>query len=463
MFEFASLKKITSIGSLAILMASVLAVAPVNSSETETQDSKIKATGQITPDSFSEKMTQGDTISLERTVTVNIKDIVKTITKTGVAPDKLDVLFLADNTDSMGAAIENVQDNAESLLKNLVDTYDDLQVGVARYYGDPQEKSYSYVNSGKERTYNRQFTFLNATKTCSSSQGITYTCYKYDVVNTEDGKTSSWTSYVNLRNFQKYGDFYEITRTIPVYDRIEEELGALGAYDLQESVNGGNISDAIAAIDNWSTGSGGDWEEGSFFALQQAATSGVVSSTGYETGYQTKWRDDAKKIIVWFGDAKSHTMTVDQAEAIKALQDQDITVVAIHTNSTDKSYSDGLNSDLQASTIGSQTGGEFASVFSSELSETILNLIGTAAVETETTVTSPAINLTFSSEELPEGLQVSYTCADPRGCTDVKNNDSRAFRMDITAEKSGYFEFKTIVDGVDGAEADNFIRVTYSD
>jgi len=363
----------------------------------------------------------------------------------------------------MGEAIENVQDNAESLLQNLVDQYDDIEVGVARYYGDPQEANTSYVDTGKTRTYNRQFTYANSSKTCSNEQGITYTCYKYDVVNLQDGKTSNWTTHVNLRTFERYGDFYEVDRTQPIYDKVAGELGAFGAYDLQESVNGGNISDAIAAIDNWSTVSGGDWEEGSFFALQQAATSGASTSTGYETGYQTKWRDDAKKIIVWFGDAKSHTNTVNQEEAIQALQDQGVTVLAIQTNSTDTSLTDGLNSDLQASAIGSETGGEFTSVYSSELADTILNLIGTAAVETKTTVTSPAIDLVFSSEGLPDNLKVSYSCTDPRGCKQVKNNDSRTFRMDIKANKSGYYDFKTIVNGVDGAEADNLIQVIYSD
>ena len=282
MLKFTSLKKITSISSLAILMASASAVAPVNSSEIEANEFEVNATGYITPDSFTEKMSQGQTISLERTVTVNIEDIVNTITTTSDAPKKLDVLFLADNTDSMGEAIENVQDNAESLLQNLVEKYDDIEVGVARYYGDPQETSNSYVDTGKTRTYNRQFTYANSSKTCSNEQGITYKCYKYDVVNLQDGRTSKWTTHVSLRTFQRYGDFYEVDRTQPIYDKIEGELGAFGAYDLQESINGGNVKDAIAAIDNWSTSSGGDWEEGSFFALHQAATSGASTSTGYE-------------------------------------------------------------------------------------------------------------------------------------------------------------------------------------
>ena len=35
--------------------------------------------------------------------------------------------------------------------------------------------------------------------------------------------------------------------------------------------------------------------------------------------------------------------------------------------------------------------------------------------------------------------------------------------MDITANESGYFDFRTIVNGVDGAEADNSISVSFAD
>ena len=297
MFKFTSLKQITSLGSLTLLMTSALGVAPVNSSEPEGLEFAVNASGYLTPDSFSKKIAKGQTVSIDRTVTVHIEDIVNTITTTSDAPEKLDVLFLADNTDSMGEAIENVQENAESLLQNLIDKYDDVQVGVARYYGDPQEKQYSYKDTGKKQSFSRQYTYRNAYKTCRDAQGKSYTCYKYDVVNIEGKTTSKWTTYVSLSRFRQYGDFHKDSGYKAINERIEGELGAFGAYDLQESVNGGNVNDAIAAINNWSTSKGGDWEEGSFFALHQAATSGAATTTGYETGYQTNWRDDAKKLL----------------------------------------------------------------------------------------------------------------------------------------------------------------------
>jgi len=76
MFKISSLKKITSIGSFAMLMTSALAVAPVNSSETEALKFEVNASGYLTPDSFSQKIVKGQTISLERTSLKQLQQLV---------------------------------------------------------------------------------------------------------------------------------------------------------------------------------------------------------------------------------------------------------------------------------------------------------------------------------------------------------------------------------------------------
>ena len=43
------------------------------------------------------------------------------------------------------------------------------------------------------------------------------------------------------------------------------------------------------------------------------------------------WREDAGRVVVWFGDAPSHTTTVNREEASKALLDNKILVTAINT------------------------------------------------------------------------------------------------------------------------------------
>lgn len=450
--------KITSTSVLAILIILGLdgKFTPATSLESE-GISQVNASGFISPNSFEASIPLDRKITFERSITVNVEDIVETIT-TSTAPEQLDILFLADNTDSMGAAIANVQENATSLLNSLSETYDDLQVGVARYYGDPQETVYSYEDTGIETDFSKTFTYLNVSKTCISGQGEEYPCYKYQVNYTEGTVSHSWTSFINEARYLQYGDSFTQTWTGTNSERIEGEVGAENAYQLQ-TVMSSDLNSALTAIDNWSTGLGGDWEEGNFFGLHQAATNGA-DINGYATGHNTNWRNDAKKIIVWFGDAQSHVNTVTQAQAIEALAAQDISVIAIHTKSTEKSLTEGLNGELQASSIANATDGAFADVYSSELSETIETLIGKTV--TETITTAPSIDLSFSSQGNTNGLEVSYICTDNLGCNGVKDGETRKFTMEITAKSAGTYNFQTLENSTK-AEASNTITTVYPD
>ena len=95
-------------------------------------------------------------------------------------------------------------------------------------------------------------------------------------------------------------------------------------------------------------GCGGDWAEANFFALHQLATGGgrtdgkcidplypgaTCSDKGYATGYDVGWRDDAGRIILWFGDACSWSTTVDTSEVNAALLANNVIVAGINTYS----------------------------------------------------------------------------------------------------------------------------------
>jgi Integrin beta chain VWA domain len=85
-----------------------------------------------------------------------------------------------------------------------------------------------------------------------------------------------------------------------------------------------------AAISTWNADQGGDTPEGQLFALQQISTDPAIG-----------WRPDARRILVWFGDAPGHdpvcaaisaaAADITEATATAALQTADITVVAIST------------------------------------------------------------------------------------------------------------------------------------
>jgi hypothetical protein len=85
-----------------------------------------------------------------------------------------------------------------------------------------------------------------------------------------------------------------------------------------------------AAVSTWAADEGQDTPEGQLWALNELSTSPAIG-----------WRSDARRILVWFGDAPGHDPVcaaisgagadVTEASATAALQAADITVVAIST------------------------------------------------------------------------------------------------------------------------------------
>ena len=162
-----------------------------------------------------------------------------------------------------------------------------------------------------------------------------------------------------------------------------------------------NAAAVAAAINAWdaSDGAGGDTPEAQLLALHELAEA---------PGGTIDWREDSKRIIVWFGDAPGHDpicaaisglgfdITEASVAARLALQDN-ITVVAI---STDTGVPDALDGDPtsnagdynplcpiggaagQASRIVGPTGGQHISnINAAEIVDTIIELIETAVLE----------------------------------------------------------------------------------
>lgn len=407
--------------------------------------------GSVSPAAYEGDVGLTQTISVNKTVTVDPTDIENVLNETTTTVDnKYDILFLADNTGSMGNAIGNVQTNAQSLLEQLSTTYNDIQFGVARYYGDPKEQLVRVNNPGSaDETVTRSWNYSHSSYNSSGRKRYhyTYTLSGMGINETSNRVYSRY--YGNEINY-----YYEL-----------DPNAATKAYELQEGVNGGSVDDAISAINNWQASGGGDLPEANLFALHQAATSGAATSDGLATAYNSNWRPDAKKIIVWFGDASSHEYTVDKAEAIQALNDNDVTVVAINASNTTTSLTSGINSNSQASSIAEATNGEYAAVFSSNLTDSMLTLIGDAVSNITTQTYVPGtVNLEFESTGDTSGLTVTYTCTDPLGCENVGGSESRNFRMDVTGNIPGTYNFDTVVTDIPGAIGANTINVSgYAD
>ena len=409
--------------------------------------SSVAFAGSLTPATYNNRVQLNRTISVDKTVTVNAADVPDIVnTSTTTVNNKYDFLFLADNTSSMGSAISNVQTNARSLLQQLSTNYNDIQFGVARYYGDPKENDFTY--QGKN--------FVQVKQPGNSSNTITQQWTYKD-------RASGKYRY----NYQLSGMGLNQTQVVSydsnygsIITNYYQENSPTKAYQLQEEVNGGSVNDAIAAIDNWEAFGGGDIPEANMFALQQAATSGAATDGGLSSGYNTNWRPDAKKIIVWFGDASSHEYSVNKAEAIRALNNKGIIVVAINASNTTTSLTSGINTDSQASDIATATNGKYAAVYSSNLASSMLTLIGDAVRNITTQTNTPGtINLGLESTGNTSGITVTYTCTDSRGCNNVAGNQSRTFRMDVRGNTVGEYNFNTVVTGVSGATGTNRIEV----
>jgi len=85
----------------------------------------------ILPTSFSDSIAIGGSTSETFTVT---------LPSDGPATSLVDIIFLADNTGSLGGEIFNVQAAADTLLADIASKPGlDVQFGVASYFGDPVE------------------------------------------------------------------------------------------------------------------------------------------------------------------------------------------------------------------------------------------------------------------------------------------------------------------------------------
>ncbi len=318
----------------------------------------------ITPGTYTSSLAQGQSITIQRTVTLD---------SNGPAANLVDVFFLADNTGSMGGFINTVRNNAQLILDAITGGDSrfagiDVAFGVGYYRGDPREFG-------------------------SSSSAATY------------------------------------------------------AYGLQQSITT-SISDVRTAINGWRASGGGDGPEANFFALHQVATSGgQTDGTGstdrvFETGYDTGWRPNAARVIVWFGDYRSHTTTVDLQEAIDALLDNNITVAAINT----RGATTGINASGQANDIAVATSGTLTNnvTGTSATVSAILN-----AVEAATAT----VDLGLETRGDTSGLTINFSCASSVGCDDVPPGESRIFDMTIMGDTLGTYQYEVFAPHVTGAVA----------
>jgi len=196
-------------------------------------------------------------------------------------------------------------------------------------------------------------------------------------------------------------------------------------------------------INAWFASGGGDTPEGNYFGLQQVAST-------------TAWRPDAQRLIVWFGDAQSHTETTTKAQAISALQAANAKVIAFNNLGAGAGIDDRYTTEPvgthQASDIVAAVGGSLTNSFGSVTAAQFVSLV-TAQIS----AASSFIDLAFGSSLLGSGLGLTFTCTDPLGCTHVGGGESRMFDLTISGLTPGIYDFNVFAQGVAALETDHIV------
>jgi hypothetical protein len=218
--------------------------------------------------------------------------------------------------------------------------------------------------------------------------------------------------------------------------------GVLPANSFQQLTSLTSSKPAVqTGINAWTASGGGDIPEGNFYALKQVADTAA-------------WRPDAQRLVVWFGDASSHTETTTQAQAIAALQGANAKVVAFNNTvagaGIDGLYAGQPSGTRQASDIISAVGGSltnsFLSVSNSDFITAVTNQIALAA---------SSVNLAFGSTFAGSGLSLAFACTDILGCNNVGAGQSRTFDLSITGLLPGTYNFNVFAQGIGAIETDS--------
>ena len=325
---------------------------------------------------------------------------------------RADVVFLMDNTGSMGGPITSTKRNASTIL-DAISGGDarfagiDTRYAVATYWGDPREHI--------------------------PGSGIWY-CHRATC-------PWSWCRRYYCENPSGYCHrWYPRECTTAEPTEVEKTRAAQRAFKINQA-----LTDSKALVkrgmNQWRPcsspgGCGGDWAEANFFALHQLATgggqtdgkcidplgahdgkpsAGTCSDKGFASGYDVNWRDDAGRIILWFGDACSWSTTVDKSEVTAALLANNVIVAGINTYNKDSGIDYRSNTATGSCVFGSGAPDGQASVITNATKGTLTNNVRDTgdtinaildAVAGGIAQSGSAAAVSFSTGSLTEGSQL---------------------------------------------------------
>ena len=228
------------------------------------------------------------------------------------------------------------------------------------------------------------------------------------------------------------------------------------AYQLLQSISSDQDLAQIA-INQWAADNGGvlntSLPEANFFALHQVATSGEATDgdglfdSVISTGQVTGWRPDARRVVIWFGDAASITSTVDLDEVTEALTIENVTVAAINT----RSAGFGIDRFGQASAIVNDTEGRlFNNINTNNVTDVVLQAAD-EVIDIDFTVIDMPIGSFIPSLESDPSLQLPGSVSGIYTNTE-RNADGRGGSIDIATDRLQVTQNGAITGTVTGAQ-----------
>lgn len=221
-----------------------------------------------------------------------------------------------------------------------------------------------------------------------------------------------------------------------------------------------------AAINGWTLGNGVDWPEAAFYALDQLSDSAPVTPIG--------WRNDSKRIVVWFGDAPSHDpicaaisslpYDINEGSVTAKLAAANITVLAISTSTPGLDAAPPTNGDYDPY-CGPQTGtaGQATRIANATGGQVVFGINATTIVNTIINLVQTAINTINSVSLVPTGGIIPYvTSISPASYGPLDGNVDNYLDFTVTFS-SGDFpcsgEAQRVIGGLD-VVIDGVVRAT---
>ena len=239
-----------------------------------------------------------------------------------------DVVFLMDNTGSMGGMISSTRRQAKKILKAIAGedaAYPqfkglDVEFAVATYWGDPREQWGTKLKKAQNSyKVNKQLT--------NDKAAVEISMGEWGACSSPGGCGGDW----------EEANMFALHQ-IATEGGVTDGKGYSAPGTAWAGIETGADTDEVYASCGYTKG--GVWIPGKMLDPDDGnkekdvwkVTDPTVRKSGCPTG-AVGWRNKSARVVVWFGDAPSWNTTVTREETVAVLNQNNIIVTGINTQS----------------------------------------------------------------------------------------------------------------------------------